>query len=352
MRTALILVSGWLGILNFAYATVIGGVQPTATTDEFQYQYPVGDFLDINPQRLWVTNAEGYAHLGSLSIDASSGKLRGYAAYQLDVDKDIVKSPNLIGVEAGTGNSGAISNLVGNLLYMAPVKAVDPNVTYSITMELTLEGSLVETTGHPTLTMLGGASIINLNATDYYSASVDAAFGNHDMVPSANALNYGPIRTDDEFIVQDSTGKLIDTPSQYGLSYQVDYPSMDPLALQSVMRLSVPVHDGDNLIFISQIAAQATHSFVDDFRILNAGESGAVAAASGYVDLSNTATLRIYTPAGLSLGGDLASLGGVVVISAVPEPSSAMMWLAGLGLAAFFGRRQRFSQDYWGLGKV
>lgn len=339
MRTRDMMLLGWLAFSGTASASVIGGIQPTSVGDEFVYQYPAGDFLEINPARTWVTNAEGYRHLASLSIDATSGTLRGYAGYQLDTARDIVKSPNLIGVEDGSGRSGLIASLVGNLVYQTSVAAADPLATYWVTMELTLDGSLLETSGHPTLSMLGGATIINLDAADYYSASVDSTFANYNLDPAAISLDYGPVRTDDEFIVQDAFGTIIESPSRYGLSHHVVYSSMDPLALQSVMRVTAPVHDGDDLVMISQIAAQATHSFIDDFRTLGDGATGAVAAASGYVDLSNTATLRIYTPAGLSLGGDLASLSGVVVMAAVPEPSIWMMWLAGLSLTALARRR-------------
>ena len=116
--------------------------------------------------------------------------------------------------------------------------------------------------------MLGGATIINLDAADYYSASVDSTFANYNLDPAAISLDYGPVRTDDEFIVQDAFGTIIESPSRYGLSHHVVYSSMDPLALQSVMRVTAPVHDGDDLVMISQIAAQATHSFIDDFRTL------------------------------------------------------------------------------------
>ena len=105
------------------------------------------------------------------------------------------------------------------------------------------------------------------------------------------------------------------------------YSSMDPLTLQRHARDEVPVHDGDDLVMISQIAAQATTVFIDDFAQRRRHWRSRRRADTS---ISNTARPCGSTRRRAQSGGDLASLSGVVVMAAVPEPSIWMMWLAGL----------------------
>ena len=292
---------------------------------------PSGPTLDINPGRSWVNNPEGYAHLGSLSIDATQGTLKGYAAYRLDEAKSIVKSPNLIGIDAlDPARRGPLANVVGALTFSASVDAPEGE-TQLVTLQLSLDGRLVEQIGHPTLSIVGAASIVNNLGGDFHGASVDAAFSNFDYANSAIVYD-GAIHTSDAFTVLDFAGQRMEPPYATGLSHTVQYLSTNPDSLGVVMSVTAPVRRGDSLTFISLVGAVATHGFVDDFFALDVGASGQVAAAAGYADLLNTGRMRIFLPEGVSLSGIDAPPPGIVFVTSVPEPATALLCLAGLVL--------------------
>jgi PEP-CTERM motif len=108
-----------------------------------------------------------------------------------------------------------------------------------------------------------------------------------------------------------------------------------------VLRITVPVSEGDVLTFAPLVGATATHAYTGTPEATPIGSPIAVTAASGHVDFGNTGVLRIYVPDGLSLSGANAPASTIVVSTPVPEPGAlALAFAGGLGML-WRGHRRR-----------
>lgn len=109
-----------------------------------------------------------------------------------------------------------------------------------------------------------------------------------------------------------------------------------------VLRITVPVAEGDVLTFAPLVGATATHAYTATPEGTPVGEPIAVTTASGHVDFTNTGVLRIFVPDGLSLSGANAPGGAIVVTTPVPEPGALALMLAG-GAGLLWRGRHRHS---------
>ncbi|MFT3856729.1 MAG: MYXO-CTERM sorting domain-containing protein [Aquabacterium sp.] len=329
LLTALACFSGAVHADAAAFRQPIHGMGGQLTYNETR-----GGNLDVNPERKAVVSDRGHETVGSIKLDQSDGTIRGYASYKLA--QDIVvprpRDPGLVAVD-------------GKLFYTAHVLKVGdgptPDEPLKMQVELTVHGSFEEIIGHPLLA-LAGSLAVNHFPGGMASGVNDVYFVN---LAFSTMSDTGWSETVDVKMFKSLTGASSQNPSYtdaiWAAGTAVQSARHDNLS--AVLRLSVPVTEGDDVVLIGLLGATATHAYTVMPETVPIAKDIAVSAAQGAVDFSNTARLRIYMPQGLALSGPRAPAPGLVVTSAVPEPAAGLMAAAGLVLAWRGARRRGVS---------
>jgi len=314
-------------VASSAHALIGGYRQPIDPQgNDIMYKALNQAELIVNPGREVVTSVDGYQTITSLASNQEQGTVRGYASYQLD-------APTVIARPADP----AKVNVDGTFAYFGNVKA-DPALPVSspvnAVVELTVHGSFSEVTGQPWLALVGGLAVSRYHGNvDNYSAEVSFS----------NVTEAGWQGTIDARLKYELTGPAADVPvdaaSTWAAGSQIISDSPDNLL--AVLRLTIPVEVGDLLVVPGVIGATATHAYAHDPASIPIGDDIDIMAAHGVVDFSNTATLRIYLPAGYTLTGPNAPSSTILLTSAVPEPTTLVLLLAGLACLVVVRRGQR-----------
>lgn len=311
-----------------AHALVGGYRQPiNAAGGDRLYQTVNQDVLEANPDRDVIVSNDGYKTITSFQADQTQGTLKGYVSYQLDADTTINRpaDPGLVGADATFGFIGNVKAKPGTPS-STPLNAV---------FELTVHGSFADISGQPWLALAGGLGVSRIHGAseDDYSATVTFS----------NVTAAGWQSTVDAQLDYSGVGVIAGAPGDpattWGAGSQII--SKDPSNLSAVLRLIVPVVEGDMLVTSGVVGATATHSYAQNPESVAVAEDILIRAARGAVDFSNTGTLRIYLPDGISLTGPNAPGGAILATSAVPEPATAAMALIGLALVAGLGIKGR-----------
>jgi hypothetical protein len=305
--TAQALVGGYRQPINAA-----GGDQLYKTVNQ--------DVLEANPDRDVIVSNDGYKTITSFQADQTKGTLKGYVSYQLDADTTINRptSPGLVGADATFGFYGNVKAQPGT----------PPSTPLNAVFELTVHGSFSEISGQPWLALAGGLGVSRIHggSEDDYNATLTfsnvTAAGWQSTVDAQLDYSGGGV----------IAGAAGDPATTWGAGSQII--SKDPSNLSAVLRLIVPVVEGDLLVTSGVVGATATHSYTQDPNSVGIGEDILIRAARGAVDFSNTGTLRIYLPEGISLIGPNAPGGAILATAAVPEPATAALALIGLAVIA------------------
>jgi hypothetical protein len=298
---------------------IIGGYRQPVDPQGNDIMYPALNQAEliVNPARDVVTSVDGYQTITGLASNQAQGTIRGYASYQLD-------APTVI---ARPANPGKV-NVDGTFAYFGNVKA-DPalpvGAPVNAIVELTVHGSFAQITGQPWLALAGGIAVSRYHGdVDTYSAEVSFS----------NVTAAGWQGTIDAQLKYDLTGPVANVPADPAGTWAAGSRiiSDNPDNLLAVLRLTIPVEVGDLLVMPGVIGATATHAYAHDPESISVGDDINIMAAHGVVDFSNTATLRVYLPAGYTLTGPNAPGSAILLTSAVPEPATSVLLLAGLGL--------------------
>lgn len=296
-----------------------------------------GSYLNINPGLAPVVNSEGYSHTAAVEVDRNTGMIRGYAGYSNATGGMVTRTGNLFSTIAGSDEEALVSSVAGTIIYDATVSGPFEVTGTTASVFIDVEGSFNYQTGAPSMGLVGAVSINvipqgnPLGGIGYVYGGQIRNFDDASHIPDA-----ANIFTRDDLQVFDALGNAILNPAIPGLTSTTDFINLDPDALSMRITLTIPINDGDRLIFGGTAAGGASHAFLEDFREVGVSEEGSVDAAEGYVDFLNTATLGIELPPGFTLDGPDAPPASIVsTTSPVPVPASAWLFLS--GLLALFG---------------
>lgn len=313
-----------------AFALAGGSRQPINPVGGEQLWSPSNiPVLSVNPERSVVVGTEGHQSVTSFTVDQTAGTIRGYAGYRLDADTSVARqqAPGLVGA-------------MGNMVFIANVDGDVAEATSFITAELSVHGSMAVDFGQPWLALAGG-----LGVNRYVGGFATGTLHAYDISTAlSNTTEAGWQPTVDARITPTFTGDEVivaqDALSTWAQGSTV--VSTDLANLSVVLRITVPVSEGDVLTFASLVGATATHAYTSIPEATPIGSPIAVTAASGHVDFGNTGVLRIYVPDGLSLSGANAPGSNIVLSTPVPEPSALGLALAG-GMGLLWRGRHRRS---------
>jgi hypothetical protein len=108
------------------------------------------------------------------------------------------------------------------------------------------------------------------------------------------------------------------------------------------------VENGDSNVSSAWLSTSKDNSASNgnDFGLFNVSGSGALGSLTETITVANGKTVKVYLNllgSNLEKGrdGDVAGFSGTFNVSAVPEPNSAVMLLAGLGLMGAVSRRRK-----------
>ncbi len=319
-----------------SFGTATYSIHPADADDNLiTYNNPGQIRANYNLERDPVLSNEDYTHTNSIEVDQNAGTIKGYSGYHLDSDRAITVTGNLMSTIAGSGEPAFVAPLSGGFYYEATVNGpLGSEVTPSYaTVYLDIEGSFNYEFGAPYLGLGGGVSITRLTENIWDSVSYYAGGEYVNTSDFATSPDAASVYSFEALQVYDAMGNELYNPVIPGVTYDAQLISMDPDDLRMRVTLTVEIQDGDQLMFTGGVGGGATHSFLEDFSQLEVGEMGEVAAASGYVDFSNTAVFGIELPEGFTLEGDDAPPLSIINYSQVPVPGA--VWLFGSAIAAF-----------------
>jgi hypothetical protein len=310
-----------------AHALVGGYRQPiNAAGGDQLYKTVNQDVLEANPGRDVIVSNDGYKTVTSFQADQTQGTFKGYVSYQLDADTTINRPehPGMVGADATFAFVGTVT----------ADPASPPSQPLTAVFELSVHGSFKDVSGQPWLALVGGIGVSRYGSSSNNDYSSTVAF--------SNVTSAGWQGTIDAQLNYELNGTPLDTSAPtptWATGSQI--LSQDPDNLYAVLRLTIPIEVGDLLVAPGVVGATATHSYSQNPDSVALGEDILIRAARGAVDFSNTGTLRIYLPEGISLIGPNAPGGAILATSAVPEPASAALALVGLAVIAGLGLKGR-----------
>lgn len=283
--------------------------------------------LELNPERTPIETEAGYTSITSVKVDALVSEIRGFASYELDQDKIYLTI-------ADVGGSSAFGSLTLNSSLQGPPGTTPVNVT----AEFGFNGSFQINNGEPTLFLGGYLSAGTFSSSTIGGTMYDASL---EFLSSAANSSAQPV----EIGTGSSETSLFgggSSSSYSGASFDVQSAQLDNL--DAILRLTFPMKVNDNLLIFGSmigIAGAQPDPLNNDEDLL---DGVGVLAASGAVDYSHTARLKIYIPQGYSLTGDDPLLSSAVFTTPVPTPPQLLQILAGLsvlGLACLHRRKLR-----------
>ena len=280
-------------------ATAVGGMESVINAS---------GVIELNAARDPVTATPGFESITSIRVDATLGVMGGYAEFDMDADHIVP-----LGTAVGSSATGLLS-------FDASVDAPEPGTLYDLIIEMPFDGRFSAIDGRPTLALTGNLSVTAFSVlpfagTIYQSQLIfelSAANETYDVLPIFDG-------------VQSPLGGGPSTPFT-GATADIRGASAD--RLDAILRLTIPVEDGTSLLissFVSGIAAPEPGDEFSDTEL-------EVLASAGVVDFTETASLRIIVPRGVTLVGTDPLLGHIVVPAPVPVPAAG--WLFGAALAS------------------
>lgn len=325
---------------NPSLGSVATIIHPADANDSMARNYSASGYLDINSGRNPVYSNENYSHTASILVDQSNGSIKGYAGYNLDTPRSVTCTSNFISTISGTNEPALVSNVNGTIIYDTIISG-PAGVVSSATVSIDINGSFNYLQGNPSMGLGGGVSIYYMQgggAYNSHSFSLSGEYANFNrlnVIPDANNV-FGR----EDFQVLDASGNPIPGFTSPDVTSNIQYISMDPNNLSMRVSLNIPIQAGDRWLLNGFAFAGASHALLDDYTQINPGDPINVAAAEGYVDFSNTATMGIVLPDGFSLGGADAPPQSIITTSQVPLPGAAWLLFSGLiGISVLKKRR-------------
>lgn len=320
-------------IAGTAHALVGAYRQPINAVDgEHMYQLSQQDMLSVNPEREVVTSKYGSDTVSSIEINQVQGTIKGYTSYALYQDTYVPRPgvPGLVNVDGKMVFMAKVAQAAGVPATASPQTAV---------FEWSVHGAFKDVVGQPWLALAGSLAV------NHYIGGMASGLENDyaSSVAFRTATEIGWVAGVDAKLDNSLVGASGDDPRYTEATWAAGsrIVSAVPDELRAVLRLSVPIAAGDDLVLINLLAAGASHAYAQLPESVPIGDDILVKAASGAVDFSNTGLLRIYLPQGLTLTGPNAPAEALLATSSVPEPTTMIMLLAGLGALALCRRQQR-----------
>ncbi|MBU1055849.1 MAG: VPLPA-CTERM sorting domain-containing protein [Proteobacteria bacterium] len=326
-----------------SFGWVFSSIYPSDSSDSIltfgdgvstQYSYNTGP----------VVSNEQYIHTNSIDINHNTGSIKGYSGYSLDTARTVTRTENLINAIAGTNEPAYYANIAGAIFYDSIARGPEEigNPAYG-TVFIDVEGSFNYEFGAPSLAIVGAVGITvipaggnYLNSTSYSLSGEYANSEDTSMIP-----NDSSIYTIEALQVSLPSGEVLYNPTLPEIHTDVQFISQDPDALSLRVSLSVPIQNGDQWMIDGLVGGGATHAYLEDFSEIEIGDTGEVAAASGYVDFQHSATIGIELPEGFTLEGENAPPQSIINYSTSPVPLPGAIWLLCSGLIGIVGFRRK-----------
>ena len=182
-----------------------------------------------------------------------------------------------------------------------------PNLAH-IVAQLNFDGSFSNIQGKPLLQLIGDLQVISVPLGGKPLPGIPTTF--HSQLSFATF----------------DGGKTVH-PDQVGTgSTAPQVVSSDPSYLVGVARASFDAMPGSLITLGATVAGYANPEF-------------GVTPSAGAVDFLHTGGLQLFLPAGYSFSGTDPLLNNIV--TNVPEPETYALFLAGLGMLTFIGRRRK-----------
>ncbi|MCP5235543.1 MAG: hypothetical protein H6945_07375 [Zoogloeaceae bacterium] len=299
---------GLLAVISLypAYAIAAGTASrgpSTPAADELELGSAESGVVELNPSRATVTTDYGIDSISSVRVDTDQGVIGAYAETKLanGVTIPLAAFPTTVG-----GNLATPLRFASRGSEPIPVEA-----------ELTMHGSFAALAGNPGFTL--SASILALVGAPV-DGSAGVYFSELVLGGTASGIDAGTIGT---ALYRD--GLNFTTVDYAGATQNV--LSADPSSFSAVVRLAFDVLPSDNNVLQVSLGGFVIPEAVG----AQSPDGTEFAPSHGVLDFSHTAELSLYVPPGVSVGGD-SFVANILQVSAVPEPRSYMMLLAGLAI--------------------
>lgn len=275
-----------------------------------------GGIFELNPMSDVVNTDAGYDSVTSVRLDTDFGTIEGYAEFDLDQDITVPADTPLGSVSQGTLILDAIvvlvddapSDTMGDMVVEFEFDGVFDVVDQMPSLLLTADIAVTQITG-----FFPPAGTIFQSLLSY---SLSKATPVYEVIPS-------------ELGVQAPLFGGGSTPFPGASS---DIISIAPNALEGIVRLTIPVENGDQILVTALLNGIATA----EPSSMPPGETVTVLTSAGIVDFSSPGILSISMPEGLTLQGV-----DPLIPNVVPEPSAAHLILFGTAGLLGLARRRR-----------
>lgn len=287
----------------------------TAAADASETASSNTGIIDLNPAQAVVSTVHGYDSVTSISVDTDNGIIKGYAEFEMAND--------------GTYN---IDDTIGSSVFGAlssPVTFIGASAPFTVTAELRFNGSFTALDGMPTFTLAGNITASTFTAIPFTQSiyQSQAVF----LMSKATTL-YEPVVVLTSQATENIGGDETVDPAYAGATQEVVSDSAD--SLEAIVRLSFEVDPTQSYVISSHLLGLATA----EPGATPAGSTVDLLASAGVVDFSHTGVLSLYVPQGVTVTGD--ALLQNIVVTAVPEPATYALMLAGV-LTVGIARRRR-----------
>lgn len=308
-------------LLAVAAGSAVRGPSNVAA-DDSEVANAASGLIELNAARERVSTVHGYDSVTSISVDADRGVIKGYAEFELP--------------GSGTFNT---ADTIGSSVFgsvSSPVTFSGATAPFTVTAELRFDGSFTALDGLPTLSLAGNITASTFTAIPFTQSIYQSQLA---FIMSKATATYEPVAVLTSLATEDIGGVETVDPAYAGATQVVVSDAAS--SLEGIVRLSIEVDPAQSYIFSSNLLGLVTA----EPGSFSSGSSAELLASAGVVDFSHTGEFTLYVPQGITVSGD--SLMQNVVVTAVPEPASYALMLAGLltvGIARYRRRGRGFSR--------
>lgn len=285
----------FLGFSTASFAVVSEASRSPATADSSTPQtVNAHDVIDLNPTGEVITDTTGYLTRTQMYVNPELGIFRGYAGMSRGA-----------GISADTPQAFASGSMAGS----GWLSGTGTDLVH-IVAQLNFDGSFNNIQGKPLLQLVGDLQVISTPPGGKPLPGILTTF--HSQLSFATFDGGKTVHVD-----QVGTG-----------STAPQVLNSDPSHLRGVAQVSFDAIPGSLINLGATLAGYANPEF-----------GFAATTSAGAVDFLHTGGLQLVLPDGYSFSGMDLLLNNIV--TTIPEPEAYALFLAGLGLVGYIGRRRR-----------